>query len=176
MNKTIYFGFTAFLLTFSMAFETHFNYIHDLPEPTMKLLKLIDNPVFGVNMDYGNAIQFPEHPSVADTIDAYKDKLLYIHLKNSICIQGEHKPCALSEGEINHREYLKKLKAVGYKGPIAIEATRLGDREWFAKQDFDYYKAVTQKIQYENKTALWKKCCFYLLMRKTQFLDFEIYV
>lgn len=27
MNKTTYFGFTAFLLTFSMAFETHFGYI-----------------------------------------------------------------------------------------------------------------------------------------------------
>ena len=26
MNRTLYFGFTAFLLTFSMAFETHFGY------------------------------------------------------------------------------------------------------------------------------------------------------
>lgn len=129
-----------------MAFETHFNYIHDLPEPTMRLLKLIDNPVFGVNIDYGNAIQFPEHPSVVDTIDAYKEKLLYIHLKNSISIQGEHQACALSEGEINHREYLKKLKTIGYEGPIAIESTRLGDRGWFAKQDFDYYKSVAEKI------------------------------
>lgn len=128
------------------AFETHMNYIHDLPEATMKLVNLIDSPVIGVNMDFGNTMYFPEHPTVEEAIDLYGDKLFYTHLKNSSPVAGGRKASALSDGEINHRVYLKKLKAVGYAGPIGIEAPRPGDRYWFAQQDLAYYKTVAQSI------------------------------
>lgn len=128
------------------AFETHMNYIHDLPEATMKLVNLIDSPAIGVNMDFGNTVYFHEHPTVKETIDIYGDKLFYIHLKNSSPAADGRKGTFLCEGEINHRIYLKKLKEVGYAGPIGIEASRLGDRYWFAQQDLAYYKAVAEKI------------------------------
>ena len=124
------------------AFETHMRYIHDLPEPSRKLVDLIDSPMIGINMDYGNTAYFPKKPTVTETIDIYGDKLFYAHLKNSVNKQG----CALAEGEINHRVYLKKLRDVGFSGPIAIEAPRPGDRTWFAQQDLAYYKAVVASI------------------------------
>ncbi len=124
------------------ALETCMHCIHDLPDPTRKLVDLIDSPMIGINMDYGNTACFPKKPTVTEAIDIYGDKLFYVHLKNSVNKQG----CALAEGEINHRVYLKKLRDVGFAGPIAIEAPRTGDRRWFAQQDLAYYKAVVAAL------------------------------
>ncbi|MBQ2742383.1 MAG: sugar phosphate isomerase/epimerase, partial [Oscillospiraceae bacterium] len=131
------------------AFETHMIFLHDLPRASKKLVDLIDSPVIGINMDYGNTVYFPEYPSVEETIDIYGDKIFYTHLKNSVSIPGsgnKRLPTALSDGEINHRIYLKKLREVGFDGPIGIEAPRPGDRTHFAKQDFDYFKAVMKSL------------------------------
>lgn len=129
-----------------LAFETHMNYIHDLPEAAMRLVKMIDSPMIGINMDFGNTVYFPVHPSVSETIDIYADKLFYTHLKNSTVVGEVRMPTALSDGEINHRIYLAKLKEVGYTGPIGIEAPRPGDRCWYAQKDFAYYKSVIESI------------------------------
>ena len=133
-------------LGMKFAFETHMNYIHDLPEPSKKLVDLIDSPNVGINMDFGNTVYFPEYPTVEETIDIYGDKLFYTHLKNSVAVNGTNMATALSEGRINHRIYLKKLQSVGFTGPIGIEAPRPGDRYWFAQQDMAYYKALCASI------------------------------
>ncbi len=125
-------------------FETHMNYIHDLPAASKKLVDLIDSPMIGINMDYGNTAYFPVRPTVEETIDLYGDKLFYTHLKNSSLVPGStfRMATGLGDGEINHREYLAKLKEVGFTGPIGIEAPRGGDRVWFAQQDLNYFKSV----------------------------------
>lgn len=130
------------------AFETHAIYINDTPQATKKLVDLIDSPAVGVNMDYGNTVYFPEHPSLEECIDLYGDKLFYIHFKNSSAVPGTKAriPTGLGDGEINHRAYLEKLRDVGFDGPICIEAPRNGDRIWFAKQDLEYYKDVVSSI------------------------------
>ena len=127
-----------------VGFETHMNYIHDLPAPAKKLVDLIDNPMIGINMDYGNTAYFPVRPTVEETIDLYGDKLFYTHLKNSSPVPGSSLRMAtgLGDGEINHRLYYAKLLEAGYTGPIGIEAPRGGDRVWFAQQDLNYFKSV----------------------------------
>lgn len=128
-------------------FETHMKYIHDMPHSTKKLLDMINSPVIGVNMDFGNTVYFPEHPSVTEAIDLYGDKLFYTHLKNSVAIStGGRMGTYLSDGQINHREYLGKLKEVGYTGPIGIESPRGGDRYWYAKTDIAYAKSVMESL------------------------------
>lgn len=126
------------------ALETHMGYLHDTPEAAKKLVELIGSPAIGINLDFGNTVYFPVHPSIEETIESCGDKIFYTHLKNSLSIPGsrERMPTALSEGEINHRIYLSKLQDVAFSGPIGIEAPRPGDREWFAKCDFEYFKAV----------------------------------
>lgn len=140
------FGSKVAPLGMKFGFETHMNYIHDLPVPAKKLVDMIDSPAIGINMDYGNVVYFPERPSVTETIDIYGDKLFYLHLKNSSAVAGGRIPTALSDGEINHREYLGKLMEVGFTGPIGIEAPRGGDRIWFAQQDLAYFKAVMASL------------------------------
>ena len=125
------------------AFETHMGYVHDLPVQARKLVDMIDSPMIGINLDYGNTVYFPNCPTVEDSIDACGDKLFYTHLKNSIAVPGTDNlrlATGLGEGQINHRAYMEKLIAVGYAGPIGIEAPRQGDRTWYAKCDMAYMK------------------------------------
>ena len=125
------------------AFETHMIFLHDTPAMAKRLVELIDSPAIGINMDYGNTVYFPGYPGVEETVDLYGDKLFYTHLKNSIALPGGGRmPTALGEGEINHRVYLEKLKAAGFRGPVGIEAPRPGDRTGFARQDLAYFKKV----------------------------------
>lgn len=130
------------------AFETHMNYVHDLPAQVKKLVDMIDSPAVGINMDYGNTFLFQKHPALEETIDLYGDKLFYTHLKNYATIAGSTKklPTSLDSGEINHRAYLEKLRDVGFSGPIGIEAPRPGDRLWFAKCDIAYAKHLMSEI------------------------------
>ena len=127
-----------------LAFETHMGYIHDLPASARKLVDLIDSPMVGINLDYGNTVYFPVRPGLEEAIDQCGDKLFHLHLKNSISIPGmaQRLATSLSGGEINHRAYLEKLIAVGYTGTISIEAPRPGDRNAFAREDLTYLKSV----------------------------------
>lgn len=130
-----------------IGFETHMNYIHDVPQATKKLLDMIDSPAVGANMDYGNTIYFVNVPSPEETVKLYGDKLFHMHLKNSVGIRGAGRhPVALWDGEINHRTYMKAVLEAGYQGPIGIEAPRGGDREWFARQDLAYFKTLASEI------------------------------
>ena len=133
-------------LGMKFAFETHMNYIHDLPAPTAKLVKAIDSAAIGVNMDFGNTVYFKEHPTLEEAIELYGEKLFYTHLKNSSAIPGSpyRMACGLGDGDINHRAYWKKLKSMNYQGPVGIEAPRTGDRIWFAQQDLGYFRNVVE--------------------------------
>jgi len=140
-------GKAANEMGFRFAFETHMNYIHDIPSAAKKLVDMIDEPSVGVNLDYGNAVYFKNNPDIVSTIKAMGDKLYYVHLKNSITLSdGKKLPTALGDGEINHRIYLKTLMECGYTGPLCIEAPRAGDREWYAKVDLAYIKSVMKDI------------------------------
>ncbi len=129
-------------LGMKFAFETHMNYIHDLPEPSKKLVDDINQASIGINMDFGNTVYFPTHPELEETIDIYGDKLFYTHLKNSAPVGTSRMATSLSQGDINHRAYIAKLQEVGFTGPIGIEAPRGGDRIHYAKEDIDYVKSI----------------------------------
>jgi sugar phosphate isomerase/epimerase len=140
-------GKIAKKLGFKFAFETHMCNINDLPSETKKLVDMIGNPAVGINLDYGNAVYFKDNLPIYDTIHQIKDSLFYVHLKNSISLKnGTRLPTGLSDGEINHREYLKILKDIKYNGPICLEAPRNGDGDWYAKQDLKYIKSVMKDI------------------------------
>lgn len=136
-------------LDLRFAFETHMGYIHDLPAPAKKLADAIGSPMMGVNLDFGNAVYFPVHPTLEESIDLLGDKLFYTHMKNSVATPGSglRLPTALAEGEINHRLYFEKLREVGFAGPIGIEAPRPGDRYQFAKNDIAYVRSLIEDLK-----------------------------
>lgn len=131
------------------AFETHMHYLHDLPAATHKLADAIGSPRVGVNLDYANVLFFPNPPSLREAVDVCGERLFLIHCKNVRRLPtGGGLTTPLSDGEINHREFLGLLKARGYRGPICIETPRPGDREWFARQDLAYLKNLIQETEY----------------------------
>ena len=130
-------------LKFRLAFETHMCYLHDLPSTAKTLVDRINRPNVGVNLDYGNIVYMALRLPLDETIGAIKDRLYYVHLKNSVALpSGGRLATALADGEINHRQYIKLLLESGYAGPVCIEAPRPGDREWYAQQDLAYIKTV----------------------------------
>lgn len=136
-------------LGFKFAFETHMGYLHDYPLVTKDLVDRIDSPAVGVNLDYGNAVYMPDNLPMAETIKKISSSLFYVHLKNSMPLpDGGRLATGLADGEINHREYLRLLKEVGYSGPICIEAPRAGDRECFAQQDVVYLKKLLHEMDW----------------------------
>jgi len=143
-------GDVAGELGFVFAFETHNCYLHDLPEPTRELVDRIDRASVGINFDYGNILLHPSGPSLADAMRICEGKIYYFHLKNCFILPGAkyHNsiPCGLADGVTNHREYLRRIKALGYEGPICIEAPRQGDREHYAREDLAYLKALMAEI------------------------------
>jgi sugar phosphate isomerase/epimerase len=130
-------------------FETHPVYIHDTLESTLRLVREIDRPSIGVNLDYGNMVGFDEHPSLETAVESVKDHLHYVHLKNSAPLRGAPGRLAtsLAEGEINNRQFIRLLTKIGYSGPICIEAPRGGDREWFAAADLSYLRSILSDIE-----------------------------
>jgi len=135
------------------AFETHMNYIHDLAESAMKLVNMIDRDNFGVNLDYGNSFFFTGVLPLDKAIELCGDKLFYTHMKNYQPITSRsgpvwRLPTALGDGATNHRQYVKKLKEIGFDGLIGIEAPRPGDRHWYAECDYKYIKSVLDYCEF----------------------------
>lgn len=140
-------GALADELDFVFAFETHMNYLHDLPQPSKQLIDTINHPRVGLNLDYGNAVFFDGISSLEETIFMLKNMIYYVHMKNySKTVDGTLVSSGLSDGIINHRKYVKLLKEINYCGPICIEAPRAGDREWFAQQDIKYINALLEEL------------------------------
>jgi sugar phosphate isomerase/epimerase len=135
---------------FRFAFETHMAYLHDLPAPTCRLMEAIGSEYVGVNLDYANIVAFPKVISLEETISLFDKRIYYVHLKNLFKISGIAYDncirCGLADGIVNTRELLRRLSALNYQGPLAIEAPRSGDREWFARQDITYLRSVMADI------------------------------
>jgi len=132
-----------------LAFETHNCYIHDLAKPTRELLRRIDRPSVGANLDMGNIVLNQNGESVADAIELLKDRIYYVHLKNMLIPSvGGYIACGMGDGVIDHRAYLRQLKSLNYDGPICLESPRQGDHDYFAACDIAYIKSLCEEIDF----------------------------
>ncbi len=131
-------------LEIRFGFETHMVYLHDTVDAARQLVERIGRPSIGVNLDYGNMVEFDERPSLEEAVRSLGDRIHYVHLKNSAPLRGGagRLPTGLGEGEINNRQFVRLLMEIGYDGPICVEAPRPGDREWYAQQDLAYVRAL----------------------------------
>ncbi len=143
-------GDLATELSFKLAFETHNVYLHDLPQPTRKLIDRIGRDSVGANLDFGNIILHPDGGTLEAACEALAGSIYMLHLKNAYLIPQRRYNnwimSPLSEGAINNRQFLKLVKAQGFQGPIVIEAPRAGDREEFARQDLAYIREVMRQL------------------------------
>ena len=145
-------GDLATELGFRFAFELHNVYLHDLPEPSRRLVDTIDRDSVGLNLDYGNILLYPENPvSLEQSLEICGDRIYLVHLKNIYILGGARYynwiMCPLSDGAINNRQMLRILKDQGYSGPLVIESPREGDRQRYATEDLAYLKSLMDAIE-----------------------------
>lgn len=133
-------------LKIRMAFEVHPGFLHDLPATARRLLDLIASPYIGVNLDYANVVYFSNPPSLEDSLSLFTDDLFMVHLKNSVSYGPYRQTVGLSDGEINHRTFLRSLKQKGFAGPICLESPRLGDRESYLIPDLHYLNSLLEEM------------------------------
>lgn len=140
-------GAVAQELGIKLAFETHNGYIHDLAKPTSEFLRRIGSPAVGANLDMGNIVLNCNGEPLLDAIDLLGDKLFYNHLKNIYHPSvGGYIVCALPDGIIDNRMWLTELQKRGNNSPICLEEPRLGDRDYFAKQDIEYIRSILSDL------------------------------
>jgi len=136
-------GAVAEELGFRFAFETHGVYLHDTVEATLRLVRGVNSTHVGLLWDHSNLMLFPSHPTFDEAIQAAGEHLFCVHLKNLLVPPSRFLAVSsLSGGILNIRDQLASLRKAGYAGPFCLESPRAGDREWFAREDMQYFRSL----------------------------------
>ena len=131
-------------LDMRIALETHNCYLHDLPYPCSKLLKMADADRVGVNYDHGNMFINPNGPqTINEVFDILKGRIFYAHLKNMIrTYDYKYAGCLLEQGNINTMRVVNLLRNELPDGIMAIEFPSSGDSIIAAKRDMEYIRFI----------------------------------
>lgn len=133
-----------------LSIEIHGCLIHDTPETTLKLIKMIDSPFIGINFDYCNLYLRPEKYDIEEVLSSLRNHIFHSHLKNlrKIVDMPENGDLiffftSLKDGEIDYRYIISKLKKFNYKGPFTLEYPgNIGDPDIIADKDIKYLKTL----------------------------------
>lgn len=85
----------------------------------------------GINLDTGNLILYGKANPV-DALDMIGTKVYDVHLKDGLYpTDGKHlgKEVRFGDGKANFKEFLPKLKALGYEGSLTIEREITGEKQ-----------------------------------------------
>ncbi len=102
----------------------------------------------GINLDPANLILYGKANPV-DALDVFGEFVRNIHGKDGCYpTDGKNlgKETRMGDGKVNYPEFIKKLKEIGYDGPITIEREIAGDEQI---KDIIYAKEMLEE--------LWKK-------------------
>lgn len=133
-----------------LALEIHGCLIHDTPETTLKLIKMINSEYVKINLDYPNLYLRKKTYRVEDTLKLLSGNIIHSHMKNlrKIVDMPENGDISffftsIKEGEIDYRYIISKLKENAYKGSFSLEYPGpFGDPDLKVRQDIDYLKEL----------------------------------
>lgn len=119
--------------------EIHMNTLHDTIASTARLLDMVAMDNVLANPDPGNMFSTCEADRNPDTLDRLDGRIGYVHLKNCAFRSGEYDySVRLADGHIDTFKWLRKLRDLGYAGPICVEYCGEGDPHTAAKRDLRY--------------------------------------
>ena len=135
-----------------LCFETHNCYIHDLAEPTARLLQAIDRPRVKANLDFGNIYINRLNQGMTEEVSLLCGRIGYVHLKNLVSLlpifdMQIFRSTGLEEGDINNFQLVLEIMKTGYKGIWTIENTMSGDKRNYMQRDLAYLKGVIADAQ-----------------------------
>lgn len=97
----------------------------------------------GINLDPANLILYGKANPI-DALDVFGEYVRDIHAKDGCYPTNGHDlgmETPLGEGKVNFPEFMKKLKEIGYDGPVTIE------REIFGEQQIADIKAAKKLLE-----------------------------
>ena len=119
--------------------EIHMNTLHDTIASTARLLDRVGMDNVLANPDPGNMFATSSAERDPDALDALKGRIGYVHLKNCALRAGEYDfSVRLADGHIDTFKWLRKLRRLGYEGPLCVEYCGAGDPHAAAKRDLRY--------------------------------------
>jgi L-ribulose-5-phosphate 3-epimerase len=86
-----------------------------------EFLDELAHPNVGCNYDTGNIFFYNDNVDPAEDIREIADKVVHVHLKDTLGGKEEWKFCGLGEGRVNFAKIIATLDSVGFRGPYSIE-------------------------------------------------------
>ncbi|MBQ1183065.1 MAG: sugar phosphate isomerase/epimerase [Clostridia bacterium] len=103
----------------------------ETPVVLMRVMEDIGTGNLGVNLDTGNFILYGKANPV-DALDMIGTKVYDVHLKDGLYpTDGKHlgQEVRFGDGKANFKEFLPKLKSLGYEGSLTIEREISGEKQ-----------------------------------------------
>lgn len=103
----------------------------ETPVTMRRMIEDIGTDNMGINFDTANLILYGKANSV-DALDVFGEYVRNVHAKDGFYpTDGKNlgKEVAIGEGRANFPEIIKKLKSIGYDGPLTIEREITGDEQ-----------------------------------------------
>lgn len=104
----------------------------ETPTTLMRTMKDVGFENQGVGMDTANVIMYDRgHPVYA--LEVYGDKLKLVNAKDGLYPTDPVKlgrEVQIGQGRVDFPNYIKKLKEIGYQGPVVIEREATKGEQW----------------------------------------------
>ena len=103
----------------------------ETPVTLKRMIEDIGTGNLGINLDSANLILYGKANPI-DALDVFGEFVRDTHAKDGLYpTDGKHlgKEVPIGEGKVNFPEFIKKLKEIGYTGPITIEREISGEQQ-----------------------------------------------
>ncbi|MFN7996071.1 MAG: sugar phosphate isomerase/epimerase family protein [Bryobacteraceae bacterium] len=117
----------------------------ETPITLVRAIKDVGLDNVGVNLDAANLILYGKANPV-DALDVLGPLVMGVHAKDGLYPTEPHelgKEVAIGQGKVNFPAFIKRLKEVGYKGPLTIEREISGPKQL---EDIRAAKAFLEKL------------------------------
>lgn len=104
---------------FTLVLENEKGIIGDTPERCLALVQKINSPALRFAWDPANFVQVGVGKPIDRGWAGLKPYIGYVHIKDALLAEGKVTPAGEGDGQV--RELLANLKAMGYRGTLALE-------------------------------------------------------
>lgn len=117
----------------------------ETPVTLKRVIQDVDTGNLGINLDPANLIMYGKANPV-DALDVFGEYVKNVHGKDGVYPTDGHslgKEVRIGDGKVNFPAFIKKLKEIGYDGPITIEREIVGEEQI---KDIIYAKKYLEEL------------------------------
>jgi L-ribulose-5-phosphate 3-epimerase len=129
--------------------------IHEGPTRNGRLaaefLNAVDHSNVGINYDTGNIYYYNEGIDPSEDVKHIADRVIHVHLKDTIGGVGEWKFCALGEGRVKFPPVVEALQSAGFRGPYSLEVEGIQGEDLNRQE---YMNRLLKSLEYLRQIGL----------------------